>query len=230
MFSTTRSLSINGESLTIGFVPVAMDYTQNAKELLPDPFTVAVTTSTVALAATRQLNVTPAAYGPTFSTTNLTVDRKLPIALGSYGILAQSTNLHIDRNLRVYPSGNTYVESGYVEQGYVGQSNTYSLDTNYVTEGYVQPGYVGSGISGQMVASRQLSVNSETGLIDFATVDFVLGGNFVLSELAIQAIAEAVWARQLPLGNPPDVESYGTRGLSLAELNAISHAVWSKTL
>ena len=53
---------------------------------------------------------------------------------------------------------------------------------------------------------------------------------FVLSEAAIAAIAEAVWAMPLPLGEPPVVDAYGTRGLSLAELDAISHAVWSKTL
>lgn len=50
-----------------------------------------------------------------------------------------------------------------------------------------------------------------------------------LTEGAILAIAEAVWARVLPLSDAPLV-SYGSTGLSSDDLDAISHAVWSRSL
>jgi len=50
-----------------------------------------------------------------------------------------------------------------------------------------------------------------------------------LSKADIDAIADAVWARTLPIGNPVQF-SYGTGVLTSADLAAISQAVWLKEL
>jgi hypothetical protein len=47
-----------------------------------------------------------------------------------------------------------------------------------------------------------------------------------LTEEAVNAIAAAIWSRQLPLDTPP-VVSYGSTSLSSADLDAISYTVWN---
>lgn len=51
----------------------------------------------------------------------------------------------------------------------------------------------------------------------------------ILDEASINAIAAAIWARVLPL-DPDPVYSYGTTSLSANDLDAITRAVWRKTL
>ena len=70
---------------------------------------------------------------------------------------------------------------------------------------------------------------SEDGDTLTATATIVTPSALTLSEAAILAIADAVWARQLPLSSAPSV-SYGATGLSADDLDAISHAVWSMSL
>lgn len=70
---------------------------------------------------------------------------------------------------------------------------------------------------------------SESGDTLTATATIVTPSALTLSEAAILAIAEAVWARQLPLSTSPPV-SYGETGLSADDLDAISHAIWSRSL
>jgi len=70
---------------------------------------------------------------------------------------------------------------------------------------------------------------SEIGDTLTATMTNVTPSVLTLSEAAIMAIAEAVWARVLPLSDSPPV-SYGSTGLSSYDLDAISHAVWSRSL
>ena len=53
--------------------------------------------------------------------------------------------------------------------------------------------------------------------------------SLTLTESAIIAIAEAVWTRQLPLTAAPSV-IYGSTGISADDIDAISHAVWSRSL
>ena len=50
-----------------------------------------------------------------------------------------------------------------------------------------------------------------------------------LTEADIQAIADAIWSKSLPLSAAP-VLTYGSTTLNSADLSAIAHATWSKSL
>ena len=85
-----------------------------------------------------------------------------------------------------------------------------------------------------VVSSVAILVTSDASLPEIgdtltATAANVTPSVLTLSEAAIMAIAEAVWARVLPLSDSPPV-SYGSTGLSSYDLDAISHAVWSRSL
>jgi hypothetical protein len=54
-------------------------------------------------------------------------------------------------------------------------------------------------------------------------------GTVVLSAETIQALAAAVWSRQIPLSAEP-VYTYGTTTFSNADIDILSYAIWSKTL
>lgn len=79
-------------------------------------------------------------------------------------------------------------------------------------------GVVTHNVTGSLVGSGSVISGSASTTIDL-----------MLTESAILAIAEAVWARNLPLTAEPTF-NYGSTGLSQRDLDAISHAVWSKTL
>lgn len=85
-----------------------------------------------------------------------------------------------------------------------------------------------------VVSSVAILVTSDASLPEIgdtltATAANVTPSVLTLSEAAIMAIAEAVWARVLPLSDSPPV-SYGETGLSADDLDAISHAIWSRSL
>lgn len=82
-------------------------------------------------------------------------------------------------------------------------------------------GNVSSAVSGvTLTGTSSISAGAATGESPLS---------LTLTESAILAIAEAVWARQLPLTAAPSV-IYGSTGISVDDIDAISRAVWSKTL
>lgn len=82
-------------------------------------------------------------------------------------------------------------------------------------------GNVSSAVSGvTLTGTSSISAGAATGESPLS---------LTLTESAILAIAESVWARQLPLTAAPSV-IYGSTGISADDIDAISRAVWSKTL
>lgn len=51
----------------------------------------------------------------------------------------------------------------------------------------------------------------------------------VLSQAAIDAIAAAVWEKELPLSDGAPL-AYGTMTLLPSDVSAIAHAVWARSL
>lgn len=166
----------------------------------------------------RSLTAQAGSYSYTGSTATLLLGRSLTASSGSYTYSGQFVTLATGKSLTASSGAYSYSgQSATLSRGRVLESGagsyTYtgsSADLLHETLGYsiiAEPGaYV---ITGQSAT--------------------IVGIVTSLSESAILAIAQAVWERGLPLASEP-VVTYGTTDLTQRDLNAISHAVWSKSL
>ncbi len=159
------------------------------------------------------------------------VDRKVIASVGAFDVLGSDCGLTATRLLNAAKPGAdlTYVASGYVEPGYVGGDTGYKVEVGYVASGYVEPGYVSREPSAAITATRLWFADAGQIMITDHDAALVVGGTLLLSEQAINAIADAIWARPIPITGQAATE-FGTHNLYTGDLDAIAYAVWSKQL
>jgi hypothetical protein len=88
-------------------------------------------------------------------------------------------------------------------------------------------GKVATASQGNIIRALNCSLDYvESGYIDDG---YTCIGSIFLDAATITAIANAVWARTLPLSGSP-ATTYGPLTLSQSEINNITYAVWSKQL
>ena len=158
-FRVTRTLNVSTGSASLTFANVSLDYTQQAKQILVDPFSVATTFASPSVSVSRKLSVSPSNLTSTFASASLRIDRKMTAQVGGYAILTAPVGLQVERKLNIEPA--------------IG----YSLSAEYAEDNYVIPNYVGDvGVS--LTAQRQLAVSPSSIVISMASVSFVKIGSY----------------------------------------------------
>ena len=166
----------------------------------------------------RSLTAQAGSYSYTGSTAILLLNRSLAATAGSYTYSGQTATLAVGMALTA--SSGSY--------SYAGQSA--SVDRGRVLEASAGS-YAYTGSDAELLhETLGYSIIAEPGAYVLTGHSATITGIVTtLSEAAILAIAQAVWERGLPLTSEP-VVTYGTSELTQRDLNAISHAVWSKAL